>query len=661
MKQHAEKLHQAELNWCQAFLEHRSQASSKLKQTSMPAFFASAGKRKQGATTTLGFSYSSRAQIQLEADLIDLYSECQLAYSLLDNKKFKKLIHNLNSNVRVPSSYRMTRSLIPDHRQQYMSKHVTPILAEAPALALSTDGYRSVSREKLYTINLHAMVPSTGEFMTFNLCTKPISGSEDADNIARFVHDHLKGLPQQVTSKIQHAVTDRASAMIAAMNLLNKSTPMCNVHMISTALKRATKASGLVQQVQMQISSMISKIRNIREFSDELERLQRDDPKADQIYELIPLIDTRFVFLSISIARLVRLKKYIVTLTPTLPADLRLRDVEWVVLEALDTILSPLQRATEQLSAYDRPTLPFVYGTVKHIVHHLKTQRESLEIQPASHDDPLRLLIDFVRNLEAEFAELWSWSGGMLRCESTSTRIDMLLAASLLHPVSKSRCQGPEHTAAEYLLQNLIERLAKADYEAAGQSAAQSGLQQPQKQASTGSSGYWQSCPRTETVLSDPLRRALDQARDQVKEYLRQDFDLTPFVPRGTSNEDVFRLLNLTAFWQDFKGRFPIVYKVNRSCLSAIFFMLFRNPRSLLSSHPSLTSKSEPVLMLALATRGPFYITLLSAPFCRGLIVAGVPCARVHSGVNYQRRSNIFHRWTNSDQIPHQTGTRTSR
>lgn len=572
--------HNDEAAYCAAFKEHRIKSAVSKKSASVKNFFhpslrpgedpnAKRAKREQ-------YSYNDPVQKEFESALIELIEGKQLAYAILDSPLFHRVIEIANANLMVPSSYRMTQRLIPNKKQELMDQTIIPALESAAEIALSTDSGKSVKRDKLYTINMHVINPSTAELLTFNIATTPIPNGEDHVEIAAHLDTQLEVLPVAVKSKILHGVTDRAPSMLAAMRVHDRTTAMCNVHMLSTCVKTAVSKCMSVGNAQAWVNTFVNNVRAHRAQQKELDRLQVEDTRGKAPLQLIPLIDTRFVYFSISLARVIKLKKSIRRLEHcTLDAK------QWCFLEHLDRILAPFFLATVSLSAYARPTLPLVVPIIYFLQHHLKKMQKAAaeDMLLEGRDD----IVDFIAQLKTQLETLWNYSNKVrLVGEHDDRRLNNQLIASLLHPLAKDLEFSKGVKSASRLLETFCVKIAADRYS----------KEHPEEPMSvdnevSAESDFLDSQPIRKEAKSDPLQIVIESSKQAVKAYLAAKFDVAEYLPPAKPRKpsvgetaatepispDVFEdqplsddqrlyLFDLAKFWNKEKSQHPLIFDV---------------------------------------------------------------------------------------------------
>lgn len=542
-------------------------AKPKLVQTSMLTFLTPKAK-----------PLTPEVQKKCEMYLVGFMMETMLPFSALDSENLIALFRESGSSFVIPGPKKIANVTIPRVRKDILNSFVAPTLRDVKYICISSDGFKAVNRNKYYTVNAHAINPTTADPVTANLATAsiPSGQTECADDIAQCIKNLLDAVDDELNkddkfvSKVLHAVTDRASNMLGAVRVLLLTCNFCNVHMLSTALKTAVSKSAFIVGLFKTVNGIIIRVRNVTQLRHELFRLQLADSSCQTVLELIPECDTRFVTKAVVLQRFVTLKQAIIGLMPLLPSDLQLKAGHWLVLEHLVVIFAQFLQATEILSGTTYPTLPLVVPFIEHIQLVIEDCLQSLP--------QVRLPADFRMSLQQFDKGLLSylryfWNYEKMRTirneDETSRRLTNQLVAVMLHPALKDLdFFGHEfHPRAVAALTTMVESNLYARSQSVSEEATMQSLPGVGAQA-TAKQGWFESKRRRRSVPADSDRQSDKQAAEQaVKRYIDATVKIDDYVPEHTAAENVFKCFNIPKCWRDLKADHALIFEVRSVAL----------------------------------------------------------------------------------------------
>lgn len=156
------------------------------------------------------------------------------SFSLVRQQGFSRLLQILEPKYQMPERRYFSEKLIPQMYEEEKSK-LLGILKEISAFALSCDLWTSIANDPFLTLTIHWVCLKTFVLHTRVLCTVLINGRHTGENIACIIREQLD-LWNLSISKISAIVTDNASAMILAVQILGVPHFACFAHTLQLVI-----------------------------------------------------------------------------------------------------------------------------------------------------------------------------------------------------------------------------------------------------------------------------------------------------------------------------------------------------------------------------------------------------------------------------------------
>jgi len=143
-----------------------------------------------------------------------------LPFYLLESDSFKSFVHELEPRYRSPTRKAMSAELIPA-MYNTIKQSVIKTLSEAPAVALTTDAWTSVSNEAFVGVTAHYLLEDFS-YQDRCLTVKHAPGSHTSEIICKHLDDISKewSLQQRTALLPLYVVTDNGSNMKKAVHLM---------------------------------------------------------------------------------------------------------------------------------------------------------------------------------------------------------------------------------------------------------------------------------------------------------------------------------------------------------------------------------------------------------------------------------------------------------
>jgi hypothetical protein len=267
-------------------------------------------------------------------------------FNIVNNEGFKRLVAALEPRYTLPSDKYLRTTLIPEmHRS--LSEKMSIVLASARYISFTSDSWTtSQCTDSLLSITAH-WITDSWERRAAVIAACPIDGSHTADNIAGIVKSLLR--KWNIGSKVHVFLRDNAKNMTAGLRDAGVPSISCFSHTLQLCVK-----AGLVSQ--RAVIDATTTCRNVAtHFSHsvlakgKLEDIQKTVPDQP-CHAIIQDVQTRWNSTFYMLNRLIEQKKplilYAADNNVVLPSA-----HQWTLIERVVAILSPIERATRDVSA----------------------------------------------------------------------------------------------------------------------------------------------------------------------------------------------------------------------------------------------------------------------------------------------------------------------
>lgn len=196
-----------------------------------------------------------RKQREIDRQVITMITKEYHPFRIVEEKEFKKLLHMLNPNYKLPTRKTVSHSLIPTMYNETVET-VRNRLARASAICLTMDEWSSLNQDSFYAITAHYIVDNDKQtFLTSDLLS---CESCDLSHTGENISNRIKHVLSEwgIANKVTGIVTDNASNMKLAIRLGGWRHWGCFAHSLNLATQ-----NGLEE-----IREVVGKIKKIVKF-----------------------------------------------------------------------------------------------------------------------------------------------------------------------------------------------------------------------------------------------------------------------------------------------------------------------------------------------------------------------------------------------------------
>ncbi|XP_043064693.1 E3 SUMO-protein ligase ZBED1-like [Drosophila ficusphila] len=242
------------------------------------------------------------------------------------------------------------------------------ILSKVDQCAITMDGWTSRANDGYLTVTVH-FINESFELNAAVLSTEKLIDplNHNAENIAASVRNVLS--KWNLESKVNAIVTDNASAMIKACEILQKRHLPCFAHCLNLVVQDCLEENS--------IKHVLTKCKKIVKFfkCSTIAYEKFKQAQGDNAYSLIQEVSTRWNSAFKMVERILATKEFISPVLLSLsraPDPLTADDIE--LLEDIQTILAPFDYVTTQCSSSSKVTSSLIVPLTNGLVEGLNDQ-----------------------------------------------------------------------------------------------------------------------------------------------------------------------------------------------------------------------------------------------------------------------------------------------
>jgi hypothetical protein len=152
--------------------------------------------------------------------LVQTICKDALPFYLFQSKSFKSFVYELEPRYRLPTRRALSRELIPTMYSP-VKQSVMNTFSEAPAVALTTDAWTSVSNEAFIGVTAHYLLKDFS-YQDCCLTVKHAPGSHTAEMICKHLNDICNewSIQQRTALLLLYVVTDNGANVKKAVHLM---------------------------------------------------------------------------------------------------------------------------------------------------------------------------------------------------------------------------------------------------------------------------------------------------------------------------------------------------------------------------------------------------------------------------------------------------------
>ena len=335
--------------------------------------------------------------------------------NMVECSGFRELISTLEPGYTMPSRKTVKNAIVHLHEQGKLK--LKELLADAPAVSLTTDIWSSITNESYLTVTAHWLsdewemccaVLQTGEFSTRH------TGVNIADELLQAARYY------NIAHKVFAVVHDEASNMQLSLGILHDSQQYegisCNAHRLQLCLKNGFEIAAIDRMIKCG-SKVVGHFKLSPLATNELRKRQLLMNVTQK--KLIQNCTTRWNSTYYMLDRLLEMRWPISavlsdeTVTKRSDRYLDLTNEHWSLAEELIKVLKPFEVATN-LFCYDKQsTISCILPVLQELLQHLE-----------SSEDDSKTIAAFKKTVRTEIKERWQFNN----LESTSC---MVLSSAL--------------------------------------------------------------------------------------------------------------------------------------------------------------------------------------------------------------------------------------
>lgn len=418
-------------------------------------------------------------------------------FNIVNNEGFRRLVAALEPRYSLPSDSYFRTALIPE-LYDAMSSKLASVLAGVQHMSLTTDEWStSQCTDSLLSVTAH-WIDDQWQRRSAVIAARPVEGSHTAENLGGVVKETLS--KWGLMNKVHVCLRDNGKNIVAGLRNNKIPSIACFAHTLQLCVKRGLGSQRAVIDALAVARQVASHFSHSVLAKEKLEKIQATVPDLP-VHRIIQDVQTRWNSTFYMVQRLVEQKKALILYAAE--DDLQLpSNNQWLLLERLISVLSPIERATRDVSAEASSAsdvIPMVIG----IKRSLQLMTEDAGVQTMKTD-----IIDDLDNRFAYVTAEPKYTIAML--------VDPRYRGKLLSAADMSTATRELTDATTSVQLPSTSSDITPDHVTASESAAP-----PAKRACIGQSPL--DLLANELQASSTEVAALESAADEIARYLRQN------------------------------------------------------------------------------------------------------------------------------------------
>lgn len=298
--------------------------------------------------------------------------------SIVEDRGFRKLVSALDPKYVLPSRRDISRRLLPalyKEHQDILKKE----LNSTSTISVTTDIWTSRKTEAFLTVTAH-FLNENWKLVSVVLETPKMTTAHTAANIA----DELKRVfdSWEIRGKVSCIVTDNASNMVQACNILKIRHMPCFAHTLNLVVQDAIKNTDEIADLKRKVKDIVRFFHHSVKATDKLSNLQTLQGKT--VLKLKQDVETRWNSTYYMFQRFVEIHEFVTGALCSVGRHDLVVDVNQV--ESLKTnikALEPFEMATREMSSENFTTLSKAMPVAKTLMTFLDETNRSTPSQLA--------------------------------------------------------------------------------------------------------------------------------------------------------------------------------------------------------------------------------------------------------------------------------------
>lgn len=315
--------------------------------------------------STVLYDSNSKRKAEIDKALIEMIVKDVQPYNIVDNEGFVQYTQVLDPNYKLPSKTHLRDVLIYNYFKATTEK-LSVILENIPDIAITCDLWTSSANACFLTVTSHFV--HHNELKTVSLATKKLLNKINhcSQNITDTLREIL--IEWNILNKTVCIVTDNASSMLKACEILQIRNLPCFAHSINLVVQDVLKVDDVI------IQDLFTKCKSIVRFFKQSTIANEKFKLAQEgsAYTLLQETPTRWNSFHFMIERILKTNDAIAkVLLSTTNAPQPFTAEEILVLKDIEKVLAFFQQASEQISGGKYVTIsliiPMAYGLLRKI------------------------------------------------------------------------------------------------------------------------------------------------------------------------------------------------------------------------------------------------------------------------------------------------------
>ncbi|XP_021702767.1 zinc finger BED domain-containing protein 1-like [Aedes aegypti] len=313
------------------------------------------------------YAQNSQAQLKADMDITIFLVTTNQPFSLVEEPGFKRFVESMDPRIIVKNKSTYTRSKCPqllENVKQAVEKILQNDLPFCDGIAFTSDTWTSRSNDPFQSLTLH-YVSKEFELKKFTVDCKSFRGRHTSEAIAKLCDEMINSIPGINSSAMKYATTDSGANMLKAMSIANEITDnlKCFDHILNTCVTKALEQNSL-REVVGQCKNLATLTHRSSLSQQKIQRsCDENEPKVTY-RKIIQPVCTRWNSLHACMDSILAMKSPLLSIKATENGtDLANAIPDECGFKKLEQIIKPLdeiRRASEMLSAEDKPTIHLV-------------------------------------------------------------------------------------------------------------------------------------------------------------------------------------------------------------------------------------------------------------------------------------------------------------
>ncbi|XP_064488570.1 E3 SUMO-protein ligase ZBED1-like [Ornithodoros turicata] len=285
-------------------------------------------------------------------------------FSIVDDKKFKKLVELLNSGYRLPSRKSLSTTMLCQMYNK-VSEVVRKELQDVTSVCIKTDSWTSLNAESFIAVTAH-FINSRCELKRVLLDCYRYDLRHTAENLA----SELKRILAEwgIFEKVTAIVSDNAANVTAAVRLCGWRHLPCFAHSLNLVVQSGVQEMGAVHS---KVKAIVQYFKRSPHAAAKLQGMQRQIGLPE--LKLKQDVPTRWNSTCDMFMRMLKIKDAVLATLPLVNCDTHAPTTnEWDAIQKVCDVLQPLIQVTEEVSSEKAVTVSKVPLLSRALQKHVK-------------------------------------------------------------------------------------------------------------------------------------------------------------------------------------------------------------------------------------------------------------------------------------------------